>query len=86
MEVVGSMLQIVEEESLAEGTRPYAIELVITLAEAREQAPRMIRKLLLFISWLFWILMKMLLDIEDEAGWHIGRMRMKMRGSRVIIM
>ncbi|PWA98001.1 importin-5 [Artemisia annua] len=70
VEVVGSMLQIAEAESLEEGTRHLAIEFVITLAEARERAPGMMRKLPQFISRLFAILMRMLLDIEDEAAWH----------------
>ncbi|PIA53962.1 hypothetical protein AQUCO_00900498v1 [Aquilegia coerulea] len=70
VDVVGSMLQIAEAESLEEGTRHLAIEFVITLAEARERAPGMMRKLPQFISRLFAILMKMLLDIEDDAAWH----------------
>ncbi|KAF8396002.1 hypothetical protein HHK36_017613 [Tetracentron sinense] len=68
--VVGSMLQIAEADSLEEGTRHLAIEFVITLAEARERAPGMMRKLPQFISRLFAILMKMLLDIEDDPAWH----------------
>lgn len=70
MEVVGSMLQIAEAETLEEGTRHLAIEFVITLAEARERAPGMMRKLPQFISRLFTILMNMLLDIEDVPEWH----------------
>ncbi|KAI3738774.1 hypothetical protein L2E82_28919 [Cichorium intybus] len=70
VEVVGSMLQIAEAETLEEGTRHLAIEFVITLAEARERAPGMMRKLPQFISRLFAILMHMLLDIEDEPAWH----------------
>ncbi|XVF47512.1 hypothetical protein PTKIN_Ptkin03bG0114600 [Pterospermum kingtungense] len=70
VDVVGSMLQIAEAESLEEGTRHLAIEFVITLAEARERAPGMMRKLPQFISKLFAILMEMLSDIEDEAAWH----------------
>ncbi|KAK9941431.1 hypothetical protein M0R45_018032 [Rubus argutus] len=70
VEVVGSMLQIAEAESLEEGTRHLAIEFVITLAEARERAPGMMRKLPQFISRLFAILMKMVLDIEDDPSWH----------------
>ncbi|KAB2607538.1 importin-5-like [Pyrus ussuriensis x Pyrus communis] len=70
VEVVGAMLQIAEADSLEEGTRHLAIEFVITLAEARERAPGMMRKLPQFISRLFSILMKMLLDIEDEPAWH----------------
>ncbi|KAI5675094.1 hypothetical protein M9H77_06044 [Catharanthus roseus] len=70
VDVVGSMLQIAEAEGLEEGTRHLAIEFVITLAEARERAPGMMRKLPQFISRLFAILMNMLLDIEDEPAWH----------------
>ncbi|KAJ0941466.1 putative TOG domain, importin beta family [Helianthus annuus] len=70
VEVVGSMLQIAEAETLEEGTRHLAIEFVITLAEARERAPGMMRKLPQFISRLFGILLRMLLDIEDEPVWH----------------
>ncbi|KAL5563592.1 hypothetical protein UlMin_033339 [Ulmus minor] len=70
VDVVGAMLQIAEAESLEEGTRHLAIEFVITLAEARERAPGMMRKLPQFISRLFEILMKMLLDIEDDPAWH----------------
>ncbi|EOA34033.1 hypothetical protein CARUB_v10021533mg [Capsella rubella] len=70
VEIVGSMLQIAEAESLEEGTRHLAIEFVITLAEARERAPGMIRKLPQFISKLFSVLMNMLLDIEDDPAWH----------------
>ena len=43
-----------------------AIESVIKLVEARERAPGMMRKLPQFISRLFAILMKMLLDIRDD--------------------
>ncbi|TQD80393.1 hypothetical protein C1H46_034082 [Malus baccata] len=64
------MLQIAEADTLEEATRHLAIEFVITLAEARERAPGMMRKLPQFISRLFAILMRMLLDIEDEASWH----------------
>ncbi|KAI3697013.1 hypothetical protein L6452_29707 [Arctium lappa] len=70
VEVVGSMLQIAEAQTLEEGTRHLAIEFVITLAEARERAPGMMRKLPQFISRLFSILMQMLLDVEDEPAWH----------------
>ena len=66
MDVVGAMLQIAKAESLEEGTRYLAIESVIKLAEARERAPWMMRKLPYFISKLFVILMKMLLDIRDD--------------------
>ncbi|PRQ22692.1 hypothetical protein RchiOBHm_Chr6g0253081 [Rosa chinensis] len=70
LEVVGSMLHVAEAESLEEGTRHLAIEFVITLAEASDGAPGMMRKLPQFISRLFAILMKMVLDIEDDPSWH----------------
>ncbi|GAB2266827.1 Importin-5 [Dionaea muscipula] len=70
VDIVGAMLQIAEASSLEEGTRHLAIEFVITLAEARERAPGMMRKLPQFIHRLFAILMNMLLDIEDDPKWH----------------
>ncbi|GAB2222582.1 hypothetical protein Droror1_Dr00016701 [Drosera rotundifolia] len=70
VDVVGSMLQIAEAGTLEEGTRHLAIEFVVTLAEARERAPGMMRKLPQFISRLFGVLMKMLEDVEDAAAWH----------------
>ncbi|XVF56868.1 hypothetical protein PTKIN_Ptkin06aG0154900 [Pterospermum kingtungense] len=70
VEVVGSMLQIAEAESLEEGTRHLAVEFIITLAEARERAPGMMRKLPQFIKRLFGVLMNLLLDIEDEPDWY----------------
>lgn len=69
-DVIGAMLQIAEADGLEEGTRHLAVEFVITLAEARERAPGMMRKLPQFIGRLFAVLMKMLLDIEDEPAWH----------------
>ncbi|XVE90185.1 hypothetical protein DITRI_Ditri20bG0058100 [Diplodiscus trichospermus] len=72
MEVVGSMLQIAEAESLEEGTRHLAVEFVVTLAEARERAPGMMRKLPQFIRRLFAVLMNLLVDIEDEPVWYNG--------------
>ncbi|GAB2211296.1 hypothetical protein Droror1_Dr00016589 [Drosera rotundifolia] len=70
VDVVGAMLQIAEAEHLEEGTRHLAIEFVITLAEAREKAPGMMRKMPQFVHRLFAILMKMLCDIEDKPAWH----------------
>ncbi|XP_072990943.1 uncharacterized protein [Typha latifolia] len=69
-DVVNAMLQISEADGLEEGTRHLAVEFVITLAEARERAPGMMRRLPQFVGRLFAVLMKMLLDIEDEAAWH----------------
>nr|CAD1840413.1 unnamed protein product [Ananas comosus var. bracteatus] len=65
------MLQVAEaEDRLEEGTRHLAVEFVVTLAEARERAPGMMRKFPQFVGRLFAVLMKMLLDIEDEPAWH----------------
>lgn len=73
VEVVGSMLNIAQAGGLEDGTKHLAIEFVITLAEARERAPGMMRKLPQFVRRLFEILMQMLLDIEDEDAWHTGK-------------
>ncbi|XP_073221997.1 uncharacterized protein [Cicer arietinum] len=70
VDVVGAMLQIAEADSLEEGTRHLAIEFIVTLAEARERAPGMMRKLPQFVSKLFGVLMNLLLDIEDDPAWH----------------
>jgi hypothetical protein len=69
-EVVGNMLQIAEAPELEEGTKHLAVEFLITLAEARERAPGMMRKLPEFIGRLFATLMNMLLDIEDDPLWY----------------
>ncbi|KAJ8645121.1 hypothetical protein MRB53_006869 [Persea americana] len=69
-DVVGAMLQIAEAEELEDGTRHLAIEFVISLAEARERAPGMIRKLPEFVGRLFAILMKMLLHLDDDQAWQ----------------
>jgi len=70
VDVVGSMLQVAEAEALEEGTRHLAIEFVVTLAEARERAPGMMRKLPQFVRKLFGVLLNLLLDIEDVPAWH----------------
>eukprot|EP00850_Spirogloea_muscicola_P020012 SM000205S06219 [mRNA] locus=s205:248959:255137:+ [translate_table: standard] len=69
-ELVHAMLQIAEAQELDEGTRHLAVEFLITLAEAREQAPGMMRKLPQFVGRLFTALMAMLVDIEDDPAWH----------------
>ncbi|KAL5767885.1 hypothetical protein ACOSP7_014471 [Xanthoceras sorbifolium] len=70
VDVVGSMLQVAEAESLEEGTRHLAVEFVVTLAEARERAPGMMRKLPQFVRRFFLVLMNMVVDIEDDPVWH----------------
>lgn len=72
VDVLGAMLQIAEADRIVfeEGTRHLKIEFVITLAESRERALGMIRKLPQFINRLFGVLLKMLLDIDDEVVWQ----------------
>jgi importin-5 len=45
-DVEGAMLQVAEAAQLEDGTRHLAVEFVITLAEARERAPGLMRRLL----------------------------------------
>lgn len=75
VDVVGSMLQVAEANGLEEGTRHLAIEFVITLAEARDRAPGLMRKMPQFINRLFAILMKMLLEVEDDPAWHSAEVK-----------
>jgi hypothetical protein len=42
----------------------------VTLCEARDKAPGMVRRLPNFVGGLFDALMHFLLDIEDEPDWH----------------
>jgi len=69
-DVVASMLQIAEAPGLEDGTRHLAVEFVVTLAEARERAPGMMRKLPRYVGRLFAVLMSMLFDVQDEPAWH----------------
>nr|CAB3493578.1 unnamed protein product [Digitaria exilis] len=69
-DVIASMLQIAEAPGLEDGTRHLAVEFVVTLAEARERAPGMMRKLPRYVGRLFAVLMTMLLDVQDEPAWH----------------
>ena len=69
-DVVSAMLQIAETESLDEGTRRLSAEFLVTLCEAREKAPGMMRKLPNFVQRLFNCCLSFLLDIEDEPDWH----------------
>lgn len=69
-DVVAAMLHISESAQLEDATRHLAIEFLITLAEARERAPGMMRKVPHLVGRLFAVLMQMLLDIEDLPEWH----------------
>jgi Importin repeat len=58
------LLQVASAEKLEESTRQLAAEFLVTLCEAREKAPGMMRKLPQFVDSLFQTLMLFLLDIE----------------------
>ncbi|XP_015167120.1 ran-binding protein 6-like [Solanum tuberosum] len=62
--VVGSMFDIAECESYEKKTRRLAVEFVMTLVEAREKTPGMIKKYPLFTEKYFAILLNLL---EDEV-------------------
>ncbi|PRQ33141.1 hypothetical protein RchiOBHm_Chr5g0054221 [Rosa chinensis] len=65
------MLQIAEAIDVSEqGTRHLAIEFLITLAEAGERAPWIMRKCREFVGLLFPILMRMVSNVKDDPSWH----------------
>lgn len=68
--VASSMLQVVESSSLEEDTRSMAAEFLITLVEARDKAPGMMRKLPDFGNRFFKALLDFLLDIEEDESWY----------------
>ena len=68
--IVNAILSVTEAASLEASTRQLASEFLVTLAEAREKAPGMMRKLPQFMGKLFHALMCFLLDIDDEPEWH----------------
>ena len=68
--VCQAMLQIAAEQNFEEGVRHLAVEFIVTLCEQREKAPGMMRKIPQYIGELCNILLKMLLDIEDDPLWH----------------
>lgn len=69
-EVVQAVLTIARAEQLEDSTRQLAAEFLVTLCEAREKAPGMMRKLPNFVPNLFETLMQFLLDVEDSPLWH----------------
>ena len=68
-ELVDAMLQVAAAEPLDPATRQLAAELVLTLCEARQRAPGMMRKLPAAVARLFEVLLTFLLDVDDDAGW-----------------
>jgi hypothetical protein len=61
---MSAVTQIAEADTLVESTRQLATEFLVTLCEAREKAPGMMRKLPQINQRLFQCLMGFLLDIE----------------------
>ncbi|XP_059288765.1 uncharacterized protein LOC132042163 [Lycium ferocissimum] len=70
VDVVSTMFEITEAESLEDRTRHLAVEFLITLVEAKKRAPGMMKRVPLFISRCFALLLKLLLDITDDPAWH----------------
>nr|XP_016451941.1 PREDICTED: importin-5-like isoform X1 [Nicotiana tabacum]XP_016451942.1 PREDICTED: importin-5-like isoform X1 [Nicotiana tabacum]XP_016451943.1 PREDICTED: importin-5-like isoform X1 [Nicotiana tabacum] len=70
VEVVATMFEIAENVSLEKETRHLAIKFLITLVEAKKEAPGMMKKLPLFTSNCFAMLLKLLQDVEDEPPWN----------------
>jgi len=69
-QVVDAMMTITEHNDLEDGTRVLATEFLVTLTEARDRAPGMMRKLPNFVPRLFTALCTFLLDVEDDPEWH----------------
>lgn len=71
-EVVNAMLMIAQADQLEDATRQLAAEFLVTLCEARQKAPGMMRKLPQFVNKMFETLMIFLLDVEDDPKWHLA--------------
>lgn len=67
VEVVQAMLTVANAAELEDATRSLAAEFLVTLCEARDKAPGMMRKLPTFAEKLFGVLMNFLLDVEVRA-------------------
>ncbi|PHT33261.1 hypothetical protein BC332_34947 [Capsicum chinense] len=68
--VVGTMIEIAETKSLEEEIRILAVEFMLTLVEAKEKVPGMMKKVPLFTNTCFAILLNLTLDIKDEYRFH----------------
>jgi hypothetical protein len=68
--VLNTMVQVAEAENLEDATRISAVEFLLTLAEAREKAPGMLRKAPQFVQRLFSCLLTFLLDVEEDDEWY----------------
>lgn len=69
-EVLVAFIQMAEEGQLEDSTRQLAAEFLVTLCEAREKAPGMMRKLPMFLDRFFTCLVSFLMDVEDDPAWH----------------
>ncbi|KAM5546436.1 hypothetical protein ABKV19_002471 [Rosa sericea] len=70
-QIIRAMLQIAEAiDVLEQGTRHLAIEFLITLAEAGERAPWIMRRCREFVGLCFPILMRMVSNVKDDPSWH----------------
>ncbi|XP_070044634.1 uncharacterized protein [Nicotiana tomentosiformis] len=72
VDVVDIMFEIAESESLDQRARHFAVLFFITLIEAKEKAAGTLKRLPLFISRCFAMLLKLLLDIKDDPAWNSG--------------
>uniref|UniRef100_A0A7S0VCH6 TOG domain-containing protein n=1 Tax=Polytomella parva TaxID=51329 RepID=A0A7S0VCH6_9CHLO len=70
--LVSAMLSVTNNAELEPGTRQLSAEFLVSLCEAREKAPGMMRKFPSFSNVLFAALLNFLLDIEDDPEWHRG--------------
>ncbi|KAH0727959.1 hypothetical protein KY285_003650 [Solanum tuberosum] len=70
VDVVSDMFEIAEDKSVKEKTKHLAVEFVLTLVEAKKKAPEMMKKLPFFTNRCFAMILKLLLDIEDEPSWY----------------
>ncbi|KAM3217882.1 hypothetical protein P3L10_022411 [Capsicum annuum] len=68
--IVGTMFEIAENKSLEEEIRHLAVEFMLTLVEAKEKVPGMMKKVPLFTNTCFAILLNLTLDIKDEPRFH----------------
>nr|XP_016458312.1 PREDICTED: importin-5-like isoform X1 [Nicotiana tabacum] len=80
--VVGSIMEIAEAKSLEEETRHLAIEFMLTLVEARDKVPGMMKRVPRFTDTCFAILLNLLLDIKDEPSWHSANTEHENAGER----
>ena len=70
VEVVQAVLQVARADQLEDSTRQLAAEFLVTLCEAREKAPGMMRKLPNFVPSLFETMLLFLLDVEVRILWR----------------